>query len=125
MGERIRFGRSSTYRARALRAASTPAEEILWAALRRRVVAGAKFRRQHPIGRFVVDFFCVDAQLAVEADGASHFPKPPEELARDALLAASGVMVLRFSNEKILADPERVLRVTDKHVRARRQYGPP
>ncbi len=125
MGKRIRFGRSSTYGARALRAASTPAEEILWAALRRRAVGGAKFRRQHPIGRFVVDFFCVDAQLAVEADGASHFPKPPEELARDALLVASGVVMLRFSNDEILSDPERVLRVIEKHVLARKQYGRP
>ena len=125
VGERIRLGRSSTYRARAFRAASTPAEERLWAALRRRAVADAKFRRQHPIGRFVVDFFCVDAQLAVEADGASHFPTPPEDVARDALLATSGVLVLRFSNDELLTDPERVLRAIEKHVRARRQYGRP
>lgn len=100
----------------------------MWAALRRRAVADAKFRRQHPIGRFVVDFFCVDAQLAVEADGASHFPTPPEEVARDALLATSGaaeVLVLRFSNDELLTDPERVLRAIEKHVRARRQYGRP
>ena len=71
------------------------------------------------------DFFCVDAQLAVEADGASHFPTPPEDVARDALLATSGVLVLRFSNDEILTDPERVLRAIEKHVRARRQYGRP
>ena len=69
----------------------------------------------------MVDFFCVDAQLAVEADGASHFPTSPRESERDALLAASGIMTLRFSNDEIVTDPERVLRVIQTYVRARRR----
>ena len=125
MGERCRWARPSTNRARELRAASTHAEDVLWAALRRRGVAGAKFRRQHPVGPFFVDFFCVDAQLAVEADGAWHFPKPQLEVERDALLAASGIMMLRFSNDEILGDPERVLRVIETRIRERKQHGRP
>jgi very-short-patch-repair endonuclease len=115
----MRLARPATYRSRALRMKATTAEEILWAALRGRRLSGAKFRRQHPIGPFVVDFFCVEAQLAVEADGASHFPTPPREQERDGLLAARGIRVLRFSNDEILIDPERVLRMIEEHVRAR------
>jgi very-short-patch-repair endonuclease len=119
MSQRMRLARTSTYRSRALRVESTTAEKILWVALRGRRVFGAKFRRQHPIGPFVVDFFCGEAQLAVEADGASHFPTPPRERDRDAVLAAGGILVLRFSNDEILTDPERVVRVIERHVRAR------
>jgi very-short-patch-repair endonuclease len=58
--------------ARELRTRQTPAESILWDALRGRRLAGLKFRRQHPIGTFVVDFCCPDRRLAIELDGPVH-----------------------------------------------------
>ena len=94
--------RPLTYRARALRRAETPAERELWRWLRGRKLEGAKFRRQQPLGPFVVDFLCVEARLIVEADGAPHFPSPLRDRTRDVWLATAGLTVLRFENCQIL-----------------------
>src|SRR5512140_549954 len=104
-----RLPRPSTCMARALRRRSTPAERLLWQMLRDRQVMRAKFRRQHPIGPFVVDFFCKQARLVIEADGAPHFPRPLRDRRRDAWLAAAGFVVLRLPNHLILRLPDRVL----------------
>jgi very-short-patch-repair endonuclease len=89
--------------ARNLRREQTPAEVRLWSALRKRQLAGLKFRRQHPYGQFILDFFCVERQLAVEVDGRVHLSA--EQAAHDAerseFLAQRGVHVLRFTNEEI------------------------
>jgi very-short-patch-repair endonuclease len=77
--------------------------------LRGRQLVEAKFRRQHPIGPFVVDFFCKQAHLVIEADGAPHFPKPRRDFRRDAWLAAAGFTVLRLPNYLILRHPDRAL----------------
>ena len=95
--------------ARALRRRSTPAEQMLWQMLRGRQVMHAKFRRQHPIGPFVVDFFCKQSRLVIEADGAPHFPRPSRDRRRDAWFAAAGLVVLRLPNHLILCHPDRVL----------------
>ncbi|MBI4703144.1 MAG: DUF559 domain-containing protein [Deltaproteobacteria bacterium] len=79
-----RLLRASTVRARALRRAATLAEQRLWALRRARRLAGAKFRRQQPLGPYVVDFFCEHACLVIEADGAHHFPPPRAQLVRAA-----------------------------------------
>ncbi|MBA3787594.1 MAG: DUF559 domain-containing protein [Actinobacteria bacterium] len=104
-----RLLRAATYRARALRRSSTPAEQALWNLLRGRRVDGAKFRRQQPLGPYFVDFFCQEARLVVEADGAHHFPPPEHDIARDAFLRAVGITVLRVSNHDVLAHPNLVL----------------
>ena len=101
--------RRSTDRARALRRGETPAERTLWTLLRGRAVGGAKFRRQHPLGPFIVDFFCVEAALVLEADGAPHFPRPARDVARDRWLTLAGCTVLRFPNWLILDHPSVVL----------------
>jgi len=77
--------------------------------LRGRQVMLAKFRRQHPIGLFIVDFFCKEAGLVVEADGAPHFPRPRRDRRRDAWLAGAGLVVLRLPNHLILHHPDRAL----------------
>jgi very-short-patch-repair endonuclease len=82
---------------------------MLWQMLRGRQVMRAKFRRQHPIGPFIVDFFCKEARLVVEADGAPHYPRPLRDRRRDAWLAAAGLVVLRLPNHLILHHPDRVL----------------
>ena len=101
--------RQRTYRARALRRTETPAERELWRWLRGRQVQGAKFRRQEPLGPFVVDFLCLEARLVIEADGAAHYPRPLRDHTRDLWLAAAGFAVLRFENCQILEHTAAVL----------------
>ena len=98
-----------TFRARQLRRAATPAEQVLWEKLRARRLGGYKFRRQHPVGPYVLDFYCEQAALAVEADGGQHYPPPAKDRQRDALLATAGVLVLRFPNDRILNELNAVL----------------
>jgi len=89
-------------RARELRREMTPAEHSLWRVLRDKQ-CGAKFRKQHPIGRYIADFYSWDAGVVVEVDGESHFT--PEAQAydheRDAYLRALGLTVLRFTNYEV------------------------
>jgi very-short-patch-repair endonuclease len=95
--------------ARELRVRETRAEAILWEALRNRPLGGLKFRRQHPIGPFVVDFWCSDRSLAVELDGGVHVAQAERDAERETLLAAAGYRVLRFPNEAIHDDLAAVL----------------
>jgi very-short-patch-repair endonuclease len=85
-------------RARQLRREMTPPEARLWMALRGRQAAGLRFRRQHPIGPFVLDFYCDGAKLAVEVDGFAHVTGdgPQRDVRRDDWLAARGVRTLRI-----------------------------
>jgi very-short-patch-repair endonuclease len=87
-----------------MRQALTPPEARLWQALRRRGVNGLKFRRQHPIGPFVLDFYCVSARLAVEVDGTIHSlgDKPARDDNRDLWLERRGITVLRVPARHIL-----------------------
>jgi very-short-patch-repair endonuclease len=97
--------------ARALRQSMTDAEQLLWHCLRRKQLGGFRFRRQHPIERFVLDFYCCEAKLAIELDGGQH--NEPGSKVRDsertALLAAHGVHVLRFWNNEVFTNIEGVL----------------
>lgn len=89
--------------AKRLRRTMTRAEALLWSYIRRRSLAGAKFRRQHPIGPYIADFACVGARLVVEVDGATHATR--EELVHDVrrtqFLEASGWRVLRITNTDV------------------------
>jgi len=87
----------------------TPAERILWEVLRRKTLAGVKFRRQHPVGRYILDFYCPEYKLAIEVDGDSHIGKEQYDTIRTEALGAYGLNVLRFRNEEVLADLESVL----------------
>jgi adenine-specific DNA-methyltransferase len=107
-----RLLRASTYRARALRRASTPAEEALWQHLRNRQLDGAKFRRQQPIGPYTADFFCADKLLVIELDGAYHFPPPLQDAIRDTFFEVCGIRTLRFENCEVHEEPLRVLSTT-------------
>ncbi len=88
-------------RARELRRPQTPAEARLWKVLRNRQLSGYKFRRQHTIGRFIVDFYCAEASLVVEIDGDSHAEQIEYDANRTAWLAEQGYRVLRFTNRDI------------------------
>ena len=95
--------------ARKLRRAPTGAEGVLWEGLRNKRL-GMKFRRQHPIGKFIVDFYCVEAALAIELDGGVHERRVEEDRLRQQHLESRGVHVLRFSNDEIDADIDAVLK---------------
>ncbi len=94
--------------ARQMRHDPTPAEDALWQALRGGKL-GARFRRQHAVGRFIVDFFCPSAGLVVEVDGAAHDQSTGYDAARDRELEAKGFRVLRFGNDRVLSDPSAVV----------------
>ena len=94
-----------------LRAGMTDAEALLWAMLRNRRLAGAKFRRQHPVGRFILDFYCADKKLAVELDGGQHADAVDYDQRRDAWLGAQGIHVVRFWNNQVLMETEAVMEV--------------
>jgi very-short-patch-repair endonuclease len=96
-----------TTRVRELRRHETEAEKRAWHLLRARR-AGLKFRRQFPVGSFVVDFYCFEARLAVELDGSAH--SQPNQMkkdhAKDGYLTQLGIQVLRLPNGLVLQDPD-------------------
>jgi very-short-patch-repair endonuclease len=98
-------------RRRALRNNSTVAEIVLWKRLQRRRILGKKFRRQFSIGRYVVDFFCTELNIAVEVDGGIHWdPMRAEyDAERTAYLEKEGVRLLRFPNKNVFENIEGVL----------------
>ena len=87
--------------AQQMREDMTEAEAILWEAIRERRLGGLKFRRQHPAGRFVFDFYCPHAKLVVELDGGVHDDRAEYDAERTAELERFGYTVLRFKNEDI------------------------
>ncbi len=95
--------------AREMRHAPTAAEELLWERLRGKRLGGVKFRRQHAIGRFIVDFYCVERGIAIEVDGGIHDSQRAEDGARQEYLEERGVRFLRFTNDAILQDIETVV----------------
>ena len=106
-------------KARKLRSSQTSAEFRLWRALRNRKLARWKFRRQHPIDRFIVDFVTLDGKLVVEVDGATH--STAAALRRDAersrVLEALGFLVVRVSNIDVYENIGGVLEMIDRTLR--------
>ncbi|WP_313331188.1 endonuclease domain-containing protein [Comamonas sp.] len=98
-------------RARALRQSPTAAEQLLWRHLRNRQLAGAKFRRQHPLGPYILDFVCLEHGLVVEVDGGQHAQAPQQlhDQQRTAWLQQQGLQVLRFWNHEVLQQTNEVL----------------
>ena len=95
--------------ARNLRQNMTPAEQVLWEALKGRQVAGLKFRCQHPVGPFILDFYCPARKLAVEVDGGVHDGQAEYDEARTQQLNDYGYQVLRFRNDEVLNALDSVL----------------
>jgi len=95
--------------ARSMRHHATEPERLLWLRLRQRQL-GFTFRRQFVIGRFVADFFCPDARLVVEVDGAVHASRFERDAERDAVMQEMGLRVVHIRNEDILDDPEGAVR---------------
>lgn len=98
----------SRERAKALRRDPTEAERALWNHLRMRQLEGHKFRRQQPLGRYIVDFACLEKRLVVELDGGQHSEQVGSDTARTAWLETQGFRVLRFWNNDVLSEIEAV-----------------
>ena len=101
-------------RARELRRASTDAEMKLWSHLRNRQFHDLKFRRQVPLGRFIVDFYCHEAQLIVEVDGGQHSDEV--DCSRKAWLESEGYRIVRFWNHEMLDNTDGVLTELERCV---------
>lgn len=95
-----------------LRNNSTQAEIIIWRFLKKKQTGGFKFRRQHSIGSFIVDFYCPEKKLAVELDGDVHEVKKQAayDRARQRKIESLGINVLRFTNEEVIQNVEGVLK---------------
>ena len=101
---------ATVLKARALRRNMTLPEGLLWRVLRERP-EGLKFRRQHPIGRCIVDFYCPAAKLVIEIDGESHSmgDRPERDTRRDWWLRSQGLRVLRFNARDVMKDLQSVV----------------
>ena len=86
-------------------------EVLLWVALRKRQADGLRFRRQHPLGPYILDFYCEAVRLAVEIDGEGHLhgDQPARDERRESWVAAQGVSTLRFTARDVLASPEDIV----------------
>ena len=98
-----------TERARELRSNMTNAERHLWKHLRQRQIAGYRFRRQMPMGSYIVDFICLERRLIIEIDGSQHQEQQVYDARRDQWLAEQEFQVLRFWNNEVLNQTEGVL----------------
>jgi very-short-patch-repair endonuclease len=96
-------------KARRLRKSMTAAEKTLWNKLRRGQLNGMYFRRQHPYGSYILDFFCNDANLVVEVDGAIHMGSNEYDEERTQYLESTGLRVIRFRNEEIEDSIDKVI----------------
>jgi very-short-patch-repair endonuclease len=115
------------HRAKHLRRAMTRAEILLWRYLKAHRLDGLAFRRQTPIGRYMVDFVCHSAQLIVELDGETHDfdARQQYDAVRDRWLASRGYYVMRFTNEEVLSALEGVLIVIRETATGRIRNTPP
>jgi type I restriction system adenine methylase HsdM len=112
--------------ARTLRHNSADAENLMWNLLRGRQIAGAKFRRQHPLEPYVLDFYCHELKLAIELDGGQHNEPAgrAHDKQRDGFVARQGIRTLRFWNNQVLAETEAVLEAVHQAVVESEAAGP-
>jgi very-short-patch-repair endonuclease len=113
-------------RARSLRKNATDCERILWRHLRNRKFAAHKFRRQHPIDPYILDFYCPGVKLAIELDGSGHSYRLPEkrDQARAEFLERQGIAVIRFWNHQVREELDSVLESIWETLENRRRNNP-
>jgi very-short-patch-repair endonuclease len=100
---------------------SLTAEAVLWKNLQRSQLLGKKFRRQHSVGHYVIDFYCPDCRLAIELDGAVHFNSAVSEYdaRRTTYLNSLNIRVLRFENKMVFENLDGILEVIKRHLLAK------
>lgn len=113
-------GRQFEY-ARAMRRSGTDAEALLWQNLRNRNMSGFKFRRQHPVDKYIADFYCHEAKLIIEVDGKVHedYEQKEYDAGRTYELEQLGITVLRFKNSEVENSIEEVLDQIRKYLSER------
>ena len=110
---------------RRLRNNPTDAERRLWCYLRSRQVSGAKFRRQHPVDRYILDFVCFEPKVVIELDGSQHTESSRYDAMRTAILERAGYVVLRFWNDDVFKQADAVLDVIWNTVTSRQTHPRP
>ena len=124
--ERIFNRRKDTPKRQRLRNDSPRAERILWTRLRRRQIAGFKFRRQYGVERYVLDFYCSELSLAIEIDGSSHDSPAAKayDRQRQAFVESFDIQFLRFSNQMVYEQLEFVVAtIRDKAITLKKRHG--
>ena len=106
--DKTRVNPTTKQRSRTLRSSMTDAEQRMWSILRKRQMDGYKFRRQHPLGSFILDFVCLEAKLIIEVDGGQHAEQQDYDQRRTQWLKTQGYHVMRFWNNEVLNDIEAV-----------------
>ena len=104
--------------AKQLRSNATEAEKLLWKHLRAKRFEGFKFKRQKPIGRYIVDFVCLEKRLVIEVDGGQHMDDATKDANRSEWIEQQGYRVMRFWNNDVLSNIEGVLFVVEKELSA-------
>jgi very-short-patch-repair endonuclease len=104
-------------RAKELRNNPTDAERMLWQHLRRRQLGGNKFRRQQPLGNYIVDFACLEKRLVIEVDGGQHYTQAAYDEQCSAWIESQGFRVLRFWDDEVMKDIESVKEVIWRALR--------
>lgn len=114
------FGATAETKARAaeLRKSMTYAEKVLWQQLRNRKMEGLKFRRQHPVNIFILDFYCHEKKLAIEVDGGIHLSEDQREWDENRTFELNefGITVLRFANEEVIDYTAKVIRTISDYL---------
>jgi very-short-patch-repair endonuclease len=105
--------------ARQLRKELTPAERRLWMVLRGNKLNGVNFRRQHAIGKYVIDFCSVKKKLAIELDGSQHLEQGEYDIQRTAYFESLGYKVMRFWNAQVINDMEGVIRSIEAALKSK------
>ena len=105
-------------RRRELRNNQTPAEKMLWQKIRKKQLSGIQFYRQYGIGAYIADFYAPSLRLCVEVDGEQHFTKTGKEYdaKRDNYMESLNIKVIRFKNDLVIEDTERVLNEIKKTI---------
>ena len=103
---------------RDLRNNSTPEEAVLWTQIKSRKIKGYKWRRQHPIGGYILDFYCPKAKLCIELDGANHYTYSGarEDYTRTSFLNSKGIKVIRFENRLIWDNIDSVIKIIEQEL---------
>ena len=105
--------------AKNLRNNMTPTEQLLWEKLKGKQICGLRFRRQHPIDLFIVDFYCHQVRLVIEVDGEIHDQRAEYDDGRSAEMEKFGIKVIRFKNYDVENDIEKVLSKIESIVKKR------
>ena len=116
--------RDTGERARSLRKTQTASEGLLWSVLRARQLCGLKFRRQHPIEPWIVDFACPEKMLVVEIDGGYHDDIVENDLKRQEQLVAMGWQVIRFTDKDVEEDADAVARAIARELDLEYEFSP-